>query len=80
MDDDLEEEEVSLMMLQEQLAAVQKIRQELRAKDDQIQTLKLQVAETACYRQQAINLRSQVRILEERIGLMVSNVACFLSM
>jgi SMC interacting uncharacterized protein involved in chromosome segregation len=65
-------EEQSLLILREQLTAVQQIRRELEKKDAQLQALKLQVVELQSFREQSINLRTQCRLVEERSALMVS--------
>jgi EAL domain-containing protein (putative c-di-GMP-specific phosphodiesterase class I) len=69
--DDLAVEEHSLLLLREQLGAVQHIRRELERKDAQISNLKVQLTEAQSFRDQAISLRAQCRILEERMSLLV---------
>jgi len=70
--EELAVEEQSLEVLREQLLAVQHIRRELERKDDQIASLKLKLTETASFRDQAISLRTQCKILEEKVNHAVS--------
>jgi hypothetical protein len=98
MEDDVVEEQ-GLLLLREQLGAVHNIRRELEKKEQQIQTLKLQLAESHGFREQvsevlevdlvlcrchldqcvrfslrrlqAISLRTQCRIFEEQMSILV---------